>query len=144
MSDPHDGSSRGPAAGKAAEGAGADAPPDDAALEARRRKINAAIGDQARSRRAAVPVSPVAPVSATAGWSQAMKLSSEFIGGIAVGGAIGWGLDWLLGTLPFGLIVFLLLGFAAGIMNVLRAVGHVPQPEQRLDRPSQGGQDERK
>jgi ATP synthase protein I len=32
-------------------------------------------------------------------------------------------LDRLIGTSPFGLIVFLLLGFAAGVVNVMRAAG---------------------
>lgn len=144
MADPRDPSGGRPAAGGAEDGAG-DSPADDAALEARRRNINAAIGNRVRSRKAGGNIAPqIAPVSATAGWSQAMKLSSEFIGGIAVGGLIGWGVDWLLGTLPFGLIVFLLLGFAAGIMNVLRSVGHLPPPESRLDRPPQGGPDKGK
>ena len=40
-----------------------------------------------------------------------MKLSSEFIAGVAVGAGLGWGIDRLAGTSPWGLIVFLLLGF---------------------------------
>ena len=56
---------------------------------------------------------------------QAFRLSSEFIAGIVGGGAIGWVIDRFLGTSPWGLIVFFLLGFAAGILNVLRASGFV-------------------
>jgi ATP synthase protein I len=56
---------------------------------------------------------------------QAFRLSSEFVAGIIGGGAIGWVIDRFLGTSPWGLIVFLLLGFAAGILNVLRASGFV-------------------
>ncbi len=63
------------------------------------------------------------------GYAQAMRLSSEFIAGIVVGGLLGWGFDELFGTLPFGLIVFVLLGFAAGVVNVLRAVGRMAEPE---------------
>lgn len=59
-------------------------------------------------------------------WSQALKMSSEFIGGIIVGGGIGWMLDWLFGISPFGLIIFVMLGFAAGVLNVLRASGALP------------------
>ena len=57
------------------------------------------------------------------GYGQAFKLSSEFIAGIAVGVGIGWTIDRLAGTSPWGLIVFLLLGFAAGVLNVLRSAG---------------------
>jgi ATP synthase protein I len=38
-----------------------------------------------------------------------------------VGAAMGWGLDALFGTLPVFLIVFILLGFAAGIRTVMRS-----------------------
>jgi ATP synthase protein I len=61
------------------------------------------------------------------GYGQAMKLSSEFIGGIAVGAGLGWVIDRWAGTSPWGLIVFLLLGFGAGILNVLRAAGSVAE-----------------
>ncbi|MFC4626025.1 AtpZ/AtpI family protein [Daeguia caeni] len=59
--------------------------------------------------------------------AQAMKLSSEFIAGVVVGGVIGWSLDRFAGTSPWGMIVFLLLGFAAGTLNVLRAAGYVAE-----------------
>ncbi len=72
--------------------------------------------------------------SNTSGYAQAMKLSSEFIAGIVVGGGIGWLCDTWLGTSPFGLIVFLLIGFAAGVVNVLRAAGEISQPEARITR----------
>jgi ATP synthase protein I len=53
-------------------------------------------------------------------------LSSELIAGIVIGAAIGWGFDRLLSTSPFGLIVFFLLGFVAGVVNVVRSAGGVP------------------
>jgi ATP synthase protein I len=52
---------------------------------------------------------------------KAMRLSSEFVAGIVAGGLIGWVLDTFVGTKPWGLIIFLMLGFAAGIRNLLRA-----------------------
>ena len=42
-----------------------------------------------------------------------------------MGAMLGWLLDRWLGTSPWGLIVFLLLGFAAGVLNVMRAAGVV-------------------
>jgi ATP synthase protein I len=43
-----------------------------------------------------------------------------------VGAAVGWLIDRWVGTSPWGMIVFLLLGFAAGVLNVMRAAGVVP------------------
>jgi len=58
-----------------------------------------------------------------AGYGHAVKFASEFVAGVLVGAALGWGLDRLAGTSPFGLIGFLLLGFCAGVVNVVRAAG---------------------
>jgi len=62
------------------------------------------------------------------GYSQALKISSEFISAIVVGGIIGYLLDLLLPTKPWGMIVFVLLGFCAGVLNVLRTTGKVSSP----------------
>jgi ATP synthase protein I len=58
---------------------------------------------------------------------KAFKISTELVAGVFVGGAIGYALDfWLmpkigLNTSPLFLLVFLLLGIAAGFLNVIRA-----------------------
>ena len=57
----------------------------------------------------------------------ALRMGADFVAGVVVGGAIGWGVDRLFGTSPWGLIVFVLLGFAAGILTVLRSAGMVQQ-----------------
>ncbi len=54
------------------------------------------------------------------------RLSSELIAGVLVGALMGWGFDRLLSTSPFGLIVFVLLGFSAGVLNVIRSAGVAP------------------
>jgi ATP synthase protein I len=51
------------------------------------------------------------------------RLSSELIAGVIVGALLGWGFDRFLSTSPFGLIVFVLLGFVAGVVNVVRSAG---------------------
>lgn len=51
------------------------------------------------------------------------------VAGVLVGAAIGWALDRVLGISPWGLIVFLLLGFVAGVVNVVRGAGVVPQDD---------------
>ena len=57
------------------------------------------------------------------GYAQALRLGTEFVAGVLVGAALGWGLDRVAGTSPWGLIGFLLLGFCAGVVNVVRASG---------------------
>jgi ATP synthase protein I len=54
------------------------------------------------------------------------RLSSELIAGVIVGALLGWGFDHLLSTSPWGLIVFVLLGFTAGVVNVVRSAGVAP------------------
>ncbi|MBL0370747.1 AtpZ/AtpI family protein [Rhizobium sp. KVB221] len=62
------------------------------------------------------------------GYSQGLKISSEFIAAVIVGAMIGYLLDYILSSKPWGMIVFLLLGFCAGVLNVLRVVGVVKSP----------------
>ncbi|MBP1850417.1 AtpZ/AtpI family protein [Rhizobium halophytocola] len=68
------------------------------------------------------------------GFALAMKLSSEFISAIVVGALLGYLFDRLVGTSPWGMILLLLLGFCAGILNVLRSAGVVssPHPADRM------------
>lgn len=73
------------------------------------------------------------------GFGQALKLSSEFIAGIAVGAGLGWLIDRLAGTSPWGLIIFLLLGFVAGVLNVLRSAGLVAEAGSKTARDRAGG-----
>ncbi len=61
-----------------------------------------------------------------------LRLSSELVAGVLVGAALGWGFDRLLSTSPWGLIVFLLLGFVAGVINVMRAAGAMSKQSERL------------
>lgn len=63
------------------------------------------------------------PPAGGAGYALGFRLSSELVAGVLVGAGIGWAIDKVLGIKPWGLIVFLLLGFTAGVVNVVRAVG---------------------
>ena len=60
--------------------------------------------------------------------ARGFRLSTELVAGVLVGAFIGWALDKWLGISPWGMIVFLLLGFAAGVVNVMRAAGVSPGP----------------
>ena len=57
------------------------------------------------------------------GVAMALRLGADFVAGVVVGAAVGWGIDRLFGVSPWGLIVFVLLGFAAGVLSVLRSAG---------------------
>ena len=50
----------------------------------------------------------------------AFRVGVELLSAVAVGGAVGWGLDLWLDTRPWLMLVLLLLGGAAGILNVYR------------------------
>ena len=56
------------------------------------------------------------------GFGLALRIGTELVAGLAVGVAIGLGLDWWLGTKPWLMIVFFFLGAAAGIVNVYRTM----------------------
>lgn len=51
----------------------------------------------------------------------AFRIATDMVAGVFVGGFIGYFLDNWLGTAPILLIVFLLLGIAAGLLNSVRA-----------------------
>lgn len=55
------------------------------------------------------------------GMAYGLRMSYELVAAILVGGLIGYGLDRWLGTTPWLFLVFFVLGFAAGILNLLRA-----------------------
>lgn len=97
----------------------------DRDIERRRRDLEAALA--ARRPGGNAGTESAARGGAT-GYGQAFRLSSEFIAGIAVGAGLGWMIDRFAGTSPWGLIIFLLLGFCAGILNVLRSAGRIAEP----------------
>ena len=55
------------------------------------------------------------------GMSRGFRLASEFAAAIIVGAGLGYLIDMVLPTRPWGMVVLLLLGFAAGVLNVVRA-----------------------
>ncbi|MDY8107928.1 AtpZ/AtpI family protein [Fulvimarina sp. 2208YS6-2-32] len=75
------------------------------------------------------------------GMAEGLKLASEFAAGIIVGGAIGYFFDRYAGTSPFGLIIFLMFGFAAGIRNILRSVAPKPVAPVKPHAESDGGRE---
>ena len=57
---------------------------------------------------------------AKSGLGFALRIGVELVGALIVGGGIGLLLDRWLGTTPWLMVVFFLLGAAAGFMNVYR------------------------
>jgi ATP synthase protein I len=51
---------------------------------------------------------------------QGWRMVSELVAGLVIGFGIGYGLDVLLGTTPILLVLFTLLGFAAGVRVMMR------------------------
>ncbi|WP_159946818.1 AtpZ/AtpI family protein [Rhizobium sp. 18065] len=75
------------------------------------------------------------------GYGMAMKISSEFISAVIVGALLGYLFDHFVGTTPWGMIVLLLLGFCAGVLNVMRTVGVVASPhpgDRKMDLKNKG------
>lgn len=108
---------------------GLDARDED--LDRRRRQLEAQLAARRPGERAGAGSSS----GNATGYGQALRLSSEFIAGVGVGAALGWFIDRMAGTSPWGLIVFLLLGFGAGVLNVMRSAGVIAEPgPKRTDR----------
>ena len=50
----------------------------------------------------------------------AFRIAADLVAAVAVGAGIGWALDRWLETSPWFLLVFFMIGAAAGVMNVIR------------------------
>lgn len=55
------------------------------------------------------------------GWGLGLRYGSEFAGGVLAGAGLGFVADYAFGWSPWGLLIGVLLGFAAGTLNVVRA-----------------------
>jgi ATP synthase protein I len=62
------------------------------------------------------------PHKGSSAMGRAMRLSTELLAGLLVGCLLGLGLDKWLGTSPLFLLVGIGVGFAAGVLNVSRAM----------------------
>jgi ATP synthase protein I len=80
-----------------------------------------------------------------AAYGKAMKIAIELVVGIVVGGFLGRLLDSQFGTQPWLMILFLLLGFAAGLLNVVRQARRMQaeaEPLQRSAKPVADDEDD--
>jgi ATP synthase protein I len=106
--------------------AGSD-PSHDAEMAARLRHIDARLSEIRSDR--APSTEPGGRLAADgSAMARGMKLVSEFVAGIAAGGILGWLIDRYAGIQPFGLLIGLMFGFAAGLRNLYRATQSQPAP----------------
>jgi ATP synthase protein I len=101
-------------------------PPDEAALSARLGSLNQRLSKLQDDRKFQTDQSETGSGNAqsrASAMAVGLRLSSELVAGVVVGTILGWGFDRLLSTSPWGLIVFMLLGFVAGVINVMRSAG---------------------
>jgi ATP synthase protein I len=93
---------------------------DEAALSARLRRLGERLDHVGMGRPPDTGPRPSVDPSA---FARGFRLATEFVAGVILGAVVGWAVDHWLKTSPWGLIVFLLLGFAAGVLNVVRSAG---------------------
>jgi ATP synthase protein I len=68
---------------------------------------------------------------------KAYKAATDFVAALVVGVFLGYWIDRWLHTTPFGIIIFLFLGFGAGFMNLYRSqMG--PKKDTRNDQDKKG------
>jgi ATP synthase protein I len=101
-----------------------DQPADEAELTARLQRLGERLGQHQSDRPSENNLGPSANADPSA-LARGLRLSAEFVAGILVGAGVGWLLDRWLGTSPWGMFVLLLFGFAAGVLNMMRAAGVV-------------------
>ncbi len=94
----------------------------DPALADRLQRLNAAL-DKAQPRDQSQPKGGRDNASTSSSMALALRLGSEFVAGVLVGAAVGWGIDQMFGLAPWGILVFTLVGFGAGVVNMMRAAG---------------------
>ena len=59
--------------------------------------------------------------------NQAWRMVIELVSGLMIGFGIGYGLDHLLGTIPIFLVLFTILGLAAGVKTMLRSAQEIQE-----------------
>jgi ATP synthase protein I len=96
--------------------------PDEeaAALRARLDRLSSELKGRAAPPPGPQPKSDAKSDGSSSAMSLGLRAGSEFVSAVIIGLGIGWVLDRALHTNPAFLIVFFLIGVAAGIWNVIR------------------------
>ena len=80
---------------------------------------------RARSERPPEQAAPAQGQAGLTGASRGFRLASEFVAAIVVGAGLGFGIDAIFSTRPWATVILLLLGFAAGVLNIVRATAEM-------------------
>ena len=59
----------------------------------------------------------------------AWRMVIELVAGLGIGFGIGYGLDLLFGTLPIFMVLFIMLGLAAGVKTMLRSAKEIQKKQ---------------
>nr|WP_255522096.1 AtpZ/AtpI family protein [Paracoccus sp. NBH48] len=78
----------------------------------------------------------------------AWRMVIELVTGLGLGFVFGYGLDYLMGTTPFLMVLFIFLGLAAGVKSMMRTAseldrksGPAPEGEKSGERPDRDERD---
>ena len=118
---------------------------DAEALRARLNRLSGELRGRATPEPGAQPKPPSKADGMGSAMSLGLRAGSEFVSAVIVGSGIGWGLDRALGTNPAFLIVFFMIGVAAGTWNVIRLTSpkagsfNRNSPLSRTDSPDKDG-----
>lgn len=85
----------------------------------------AALGEKIDALRAAQTPIGDGGQSGYANASHGWRMVIELVVGVIMGFGIGYGLDSLFGTLPIFLVLFIMLGFAAGLRVMLQTAAEM-------------------
>ena len=112
---------------------------DEQSLRSRLEALKAELGD-AKARDEAEHQGKSGSSSNASALGAGMRAASELVAGILVGTGLGFLLDRFLGTKPWLLIIFMMLGMAAGFRNIYRLGMRPTVPPGSNDRggPQQG------
>jgi ATP synthase protein I len=99
-------------------GRGELSPEDRAAFQRRLSELDQKLGKAEAARQPSVAKRDAAMDQR--GMAYGLRMATELVAAVIIGGLIGYGLDMVLHTGPWLFLVFFFLGFAAGVLNVVR------------------------
>lgn len=97
----------------------------DDELDVRLGKLKSALNEKKRAEEEAV--NQEKNKTDWSGLGLAYRMTAEFAAGAGVGALLGYAVDQIFSTTPWGIIVLLIFGCFAGFLNVLRAAGRLPE-----------------
>jgi ATP synthase protein I len=116
---------------KHAAGQGEISPEEREAIRQRSSEIGQKL-DALKAQRA--PAEKSADAGRQSAYGEAFKYAADLVVGVGLGGVLGWALDRQFGTAPWLMILLFILGFAAGLSNVIRAARKAQTENEALQR----------